>query len=258
MNWLSVVGLVRADTARVTVETDRFANRTVPLRGAAGFPWKAFALAPARTDRRGTDRRHAIRARDETGAVLQRVELSWAWRAPCEERRRCSRAQRRGRWAETRDPNAEKEAPFIRRGGGARVKRIATDHPAVQQIVAGQPFSFDGVAVWTKCKGDAVIGGVAEIRLSRPVHFEGDVQAHGYRNGSEYLEGIWHLRIQHAIGFRIYVDLKRGRVVGISPHDDTLDGREGGRPAMKIDYTLVQPLRPVGTDSGDCESKPGA
>ena len=52
--------------------------------------------------------------------------------------------------------------------------------------------------------------------------------------------------------------LKRGRVVGISPHDDTLDGREGGRPAMKIDYTLVQPLRPVGTDSGDCESKPGA
>jgi hypothetical protein len=252
-NWLSVVGLVRAEVASVTVESDRFESRAVELQGHAGFPWKAFAVPPSRTDRS-----FSVRARDASGAVLQRVDLSWAFRAPCEERRKgCTRAQRRGRWSQARDPGAERQAPFITRRGGSRSKRIATEHPAVQQIVAGQPFSIAAVALWTKCNG-GLIGGVVPIRLSRPVTFEGDVPLHGYRNGSAYLEGVWHIRVENAIAFRIYVDLRRKRVVGISPEDDLLDGREGGRPRPKIDYTVVAPPRPAGgRDSGDCESKPG-
>jgi hypothetical protein len=252
-NWLSVVGLVRADVASVTVESDRFENRAVELQGPAGFPWKAFAVAPSRTDRP-----FSVRARDAAGAVLQRVDLSWAFRAPCEERgKECrSRAQRRGRWSEARDPLAAGQASFITRRGGARSKRIATEHPAVRQVVAGQPFSFDRVALWTKCNG-GLIGAVVSIRLSRPVNFEGEVPVHGYRNGSAYLEGVWHIRVENGIAFRIYVDLNRKRVVGISPESDTLDGREGGRPAPRFDFTLVAPLRPTGRDSGDCESKPG-
>ena len=96
------------------------------------------------------------------------------------------------------------------------------------------------------------------LRLSRPITFEGDVPLHGYRNGSRYLEGVWHLRIENAIGFRIYVDLGRRRVVGISPDSDSLDGSEGDRPPPKMTYSIVQPPRPVGKDSGDCEAKPGA
>jgi hypothetical protein len=127
----------------------------------------------------------------------------------------------------------------------------------VRQVVAGQPFSFDRVAHWSKCNG-GLIGGVVSVRLSRPVSFEGDVPAHGYRNGSAYLEGIWHLRLRNVIGFMVHVDLNRKRVVGISPEDDSLDGREGGRPPPAVDFTVVQPLRPAGgRDSGDCESKPG-
>jgi hypothetical protein len=259
-NWLGVVGLVRADVAAVTVESDRSDNRAVELHGAPGFPWKAFAVPPTSTDLRGRDLTHSVRARDAAGAVLQRIDTGWAHRAPCEERMRVCRslAQRRGRWAEARDPTAGEEAPFIRRGGGTRSKRIAFAHPAVAQIVAGQQFSFDGVAIWTQCNG-RLIGGVVTIRLSRPITFEGDVPLHGYRNGSAYLEGVWHLRAENAIGFRIYVDLRRKRVVGIAPDDDLLDGREGGRPAPKTDFTIVQPLRPAGgRDSGDCEAKPGA
>jgi hypothetical protein len=251
-NWLSVVGLVRAEAAAVTVESDRFRNRAVRLQGAPGFPWKAFAVAPSRTDRP-----LSVRARDVAGAVLQRVDLSWGFRAPCEERGKgCrSRAQRRGRWSEARDPLAPREAPFIRRGGGTRTKRIATEHPAIQQVIAGQPFSFDAVALWRKCNG-GVIGGVVPIRLSRPVNFEGDVPVRGYRNGSAYLEGVWHIRVENGILFRVYVDLNRKRVVGISPENDSLDGREGGRPEPKLDFTLVAPLRPAGgRDSGDCETK---
>jgi hypothetical protein len=258
-NWLGVVGLVRADVAAVTLETDRSDNRAVELHGPPGFPWKAFAVAPSSADLRGRDLPHSIRARDAAGAVLQRIDFGWAHRAPCQERKRgCpSRAQRRGRWSEARDPIAEKQAPFIKRGGGTRSKRIAFAHPAVPQIVANQPFSFDGVAIWTKCNG-RLIGGVVTIRLSRPITFEGDVPLHGYRNGSAYLEGVWHLRVENAIGFHIYVDLRRKRVVGIAPDDDLLDGREGGRPPPKTDFTIVQPPRPSGgRDSGDCESKPG-
>jgi hypothetical protein len=257
-NWVGAVGLVRADVAAVTAETDLSENRPLPLRGRPGFPWKAFAFAPTGTDLRGRDIAHSIRARDGAGAVLQRVDLGWADRPPCDERKRgCrTRAERRGRWSEARDPIASKEARYIRRRGGTKVKRIAFGHPAVAQIVAGQPFSYDGIAIWTQCN-DRLIGGVLPLRLSRPITFVGDVPLHGYRNGSAYLEGVWHLRVENAIGFRIYVDLRRKRVVGISPDSVLLDDREGGRPAQKVDYAIVQPPRPVGRDSGDCESKPG-
>ena len=258
-NWLGVVGVVRADVAAVTAETDRSENRAVELHGAPGFPWKAFAVPPTSTDLRGRDLIHSVRARDAAGAVLQRIDTGWAHRAPCEKRKRgCpTRAQRRGRWSDARDPVAAAQAPFITRRGGTRAKRVATDHPAVQQMVAGQPFSFGAVALWSKC-GGGLIGGVVRIRLSRPINFEGDVPLHGYRNGAAYLEGVWHIRAQNAIGFMIYVDLGRNRVVGISPDNDSLDGREGGRPAPTFDFTIVQPLRPVGKASGDCEAKPGA
>ena len=247
-NWLSVVGLVRAEAATVTVWSDRFLNRSVKLHGPPGFPWKVFAVAPSRTDRP-----LSVRARDAAGAVLQRVDLSDAFDAPCQDRGKgCrSRTQRRGRWSAARDPYAARQAPFINRGGGTDTKRIATEHSAVQQLVAGQPFSFDAVALWRKCNG-GLIGGVVAIRLSRPVNFEGDVPVWGYRNGSEYLQGVWHIRVENGIAFRIYVDLRRKRVVGISPEDDSLDGREGGRPNPKLDFTVVVPPRPVGRDSGDC------
>ena len=155
-----------------------------------------------------------------------------------------------------RDPIAAKQAPYIKRGGGKRSKRIAFAHPAVAQIVAGQPFSFDGVAIWTQCNGK-LIGGVVHDPPQPAHHVRGRCPLHGYRNGSAYLEGVWHLRVENAIGFRIYVDLRRKRVVGIAPDDDLLDGREGGRPPPKTDFTIVQPLRPSGRDSGDCEAKPG-
>ena len=182
--------------------------------------------------RAGPDRTASARA-TRPGAVLQRIDTGMGATAPpCEARKRgCpSRAQRRGRWSDARDPIAAKQAPFItRRGRDARASGSRSAHPAVAQIVAGQPFSFDGVALWSKC-GGGLIGGVVPIRLSRPITFEGDVPLHGYRNGSAYLEGVWHIRVQNAIAFRVYVDLGRKRVVGISPDSDT-PGRTRGRTA---------------------------
>ena len=66
----------------------------------------------------------------------------------------------------------------------------------------------------------------------------------GYRNGSEHSRVLWHICVENGIAFRIYVDLRRKRVAGISPQDDSLDGREGGRPKPKIDFTVVVPPRP--------------
>ena len=68
---------MRAEAAAVTVWSDRFLNRPVRLRAPPGFPWKAFAVAPSRTDRP-----LAVHARDAAGAVPQRVDLSDAFDAP--------------------------------------------------------------------------------------------------------------------------------------------------------------------------------
>jgi hypothetical protein len=254
-DWLSVVGLVRREVKRVTLESDRFRNKDAELREWPGFPWKAFAVPPA-----GEDEPYTVRARDGSRAVLQRIELSWASNAPCQETPKGCKtgAERRGRWSEARDPIAEAQGPFTNGKGGSRSKRLATDHPVVRQLIAGQAFSIEPVTLWRRCNG-RLNGAVVPIRLSTPVTFEADVPVHGDSKKTAYTEGVAHLRVEHGVFFRIYVDLNRDKVVGIYPEDDGLDGRDGGRPKPNFDIKLLGELRPAGgPDSGNCEPKPGA
>jgi hypothetical protein len=85
-----------------------------------------------------------------------------------------------------------------------------------------------------------------------------DKPVHGDSKKTAYTEGMAHLRVEHGVFFRIYVDLNRNKVVGIYPEDDGLDGRDGGRPKPNFDIKLIGELRPAGgPDSGNCGPKPG-
>jgi hypothetical protein len=255
-DWLSVLGLVRAEVDQVAYESWRFESSPVRLRSFPGFPWRAFALPPTRR----ADQPDSVRAFDAAGGVMQRVDTSWAYRSPCMEKRRgCTRSERRGRWSDARDPYFARQTPFVRRGGAKRSKQLAIAHPVVQQLIAGQPFSIDSVAEWSRCNGRR-IGGVVPLRLSRPVNFEGDVPVYGNSITTAYLEGTAHIRVTDVVSFRVYVDLNRAKVVGIFPEDDSLDGRAGGRPAPTFDIKLIGEMRPAGgPDQGKpCETKPGA
>jgi hypothetical protein len=257
-SWLSVVGLVRPEVNRVTIETNRFESRSVALQAFPGFPWRVFAVPPAKRE----DQALHVRALDAAGGVMQRIDTGWAYRSPCMQKKEqeCRRpADRRGRWSAARDPFELAQTTFIRHGGGTRSKRLVTAHPVVRRLVTGQPFSFDAVAEWSRCNGRR-IGAVVELRLSRPVDFEGDIPVEGNAIKTAYKEGTAHLRVTGFVIWRVYVDLNRGKVVGIYPEDDTLDGREGGRPEPTYDFKLLGPLRPAGgPDQGKpCETKPGA
>jgi hypothetical protein len=255
-DWLSVVGLVRLEVDSVTVESERIASSKLRLRGFPGFPWRAFTVRPAR----GQAQAESVRALDTAGGVMQRIDTSWAYRSPCmRKRKECTASERRGRWSGARDPYGDAEAGFVRRAGGSRAKRLATDHPIVRQLIAAQPFSMGSVALWTRCNGRR-IGAVVPLRLSRPVDFEGDVPVYGNSIDTAYLEGTAHMRFGGVVFFRVYVDLNRSKVVGIIPEDDTLDGRAGGRPRPTFDIKIVGEMRPAGgPDQGKpCETKPGA
>lgn len=255
-DWLSIVGLVRPEVDSVSVESGRFASTKLRLRGFPGFPWRAFAARP----RRGRDQAESVRALDPARGVMQRVDTSWVYRSPCMQKRRgCSPAQRRGRWSDARDPYGEAEAGHGRRVAGLRAKRLAADHPVVQALTAGQPFSAGAIALWSRCNGRR-IGAIVPLRLSRPVDFEGDVPVYGNSIDTAYLEGTAHMRLGSVVAFMVYVDLNRKKVVGIFPEDDSLDGRAGGRPAPTFDIKIVGEMRPAGgPDQGKpCETKPGA
>ena len=256
-DWLSLVGLVRREVDHVTVETQLLERKPVPLRDVAGFAYRVFALPPVRRERP-----YFVRAHDRAGGVMQRIDTGWADRSPCMQKKEqeCRRpADRRGKWSAARDPFELAQTTFVRHGGGTRSKRLVTAHPVVRQLVAGQPFSFDAVAEWSRCNGRR-IGAVVELQLSRPVDFEGDVPVQGNAIKTAYKEGTAHLRVTGFVIWRIYVDLNRGKLVGIYPEDDMLDGREGGRPKPTYDFKLLGPLRPAGgPDQGKpCETKPGA
>ena len=255
-DWLSVVGLVRPDVHSVSIESGRFASTKLRLHSFRGFPWRAFAVPPAR----GQAQAESVRALDAAGGVMQRIDTSWAYRSPCmRKRKECTRSERRGRWSDARDPHGEADGGFGRRAGGLRAKRLASDHPVVRQLIAAQPFSLGPVARWTRCNGRR-IGAVVQLRLSRPVDFEGDVPVYGNSIDTAYLEGTAHVRLGSVVAFSVYVDLNRTKVVGIIPEDDTLDGRAGGRPRPTFDIKIVGEMRPAGgPDQGKpCETKPGA
>jgi hypothetical protein len=183
---------------------------------------------------------------------VQQIDLGWTYGAACGEQGapRCTRRRlRSGSWSAVRDPLARGTTSFVRRGGDVRAKRLTFDQRVVRQLVAGQSFSIGRIAEWSKCNRDP-IGAIVQFRLVRPVDFDGDVPVHDYDADSHtaYLQGVAHLRVEHAVSFDIAVDLNRRKVVGIAVGID-----DDGAPKPKVDFKLVGELHPAGgPDSGNC------
>jgi hypothetical protein len=102
-----------------------------------------------------------------------------------------------------------------------------------------------------------MIGAILEIRLTKPVTFEGDVPVKGYRASSHtaYVEGVMHVRAQGLLSLWVAVDLNRRTVVGF----DFFSADFGSAievPKPTIEWKIVQEPKPAGgPDSGNCESK---
>jgi hypothetical protein len=170
---------------------------------------------------------------------------------------RCKGRQRLRAWSDERDPLGARQSPRVKGGRGTRIKRIAFDHPTVRTLVAGQAFSIGGLALWEKCRGHGMIGAILEIRLTRPVSFEGDVPVEGYRASSRtaYVQGVMHVKAQGLLSLWVAVDVRRRAVVGIDffPADFS-SATEVPKPT--IESTIVKEPQPAGgPDSGNCESK---
>jgi hypothetical protein len=260
--WFALVGLVRQDVGKVAFDSQRSFTifRKLRLRSWAGFPWKAFAV----TTRRRGDLPTTVLARDESGLPVQEIDLGWVYGSPCEDRHsptrvvgvktpaKCKGRRRLRAWSDERDPLGARQAPWIRRGAGARAKRIAFDHPTVRTLVAGQAFSFDAVALWSKCNGGS-IGAILEIRLTKPVTFEGDVPVKGHRASSRtaYVEGVMHVKAQGLLSIWVAVDLNRRAVVGIDFYSADF-GSATELPKPTIERKIVQDWKPAGGPDSGC------
>jgi hypothetical protein len=263
-DWFALIGLVREEVGGVTFESQRGSIKAIQLRAWSGFPWKAFAI----TSRRRGDLPSTVVVRDASGMAIQEVDLGWVYGSPCGDRHsptvvgektpsKCKGRRRLRAWSNARDPIAGAQAPQINRGVGSRSKRIAIDHPTVRGLIAGQAFSIDPVALWTKCKRKGLIGAIVPIRLTKPVSFEGDVPIKGYeaRSGTAYVEGVMHVKARGMLALWVAVDLHRRTVVGIEffPADF---GSVVEVPPPTIERTIVQQPKPAGgRDSGNCEHK---
>jgi hypothetical protein len=266
-DWFALIGLVRQEVGRVTFDSQRGSTKAVRLRTWSGFPWKTFAV----TSRRRGDLPNTVYVRDPSGMVTQEQDLGWVYGSPCRDRHsatrvvgektpsKCKGRRRLRAWSDERDPIAAAQAPRINRGAGNRSKRIAVDHPVVRTLVSGQAFSISSVILWTKCKGNGLIGAIVPIRLTKPVAFEGDVPINGYeaRSRTAYVEGVAHVKAGGMLSLWAAVDLNRRAVVGIEFFPaDFGDASEGAGPRPTIETRIVQQPKPAGgPDSGNCENK---
>jgi hypothetical protein len=264
-DWIALVGLVRQEVNRVTFETQHLSVKDVPLRGSKTFPWKAFAVTSTQRGNLPV----AVRAHDASDLVTQNVDLGWAYGSPCPDRhsptvvdgkkpRKCKGRRRLKSWSDERDPIAAAQSPRLNGRRGNRSKALAVDHPTVRSLIAGQSFSIDTLVLWSKCNR-GMIGAIVQIRLTKPVSFEGDVPIRGYqaRSHTAYVEGVAHVKAQGMLLVWVAVDLNRSRVVGIDFYPaDFGDASDAPGPRPTIETQIVQPPKPAGgADSGNCESK---
>ena len=262
-DWFAMIGLVRREVSKVTFESQHFSIRQIPLQGPATFPWRAFAVMSTQRGNLPV----SIRAHDGSGLTIQQFDLGWTYGSPCPDRhslvvpvgekkeRKCRGRRRLRRWSDVRDPLVSAQARQLNGRIGDRSKALAVDHPTVRSLVAGQPFSIGTLILWSKCdKGR--IGAIVQIRLTKPVSFEGDVPIRGFRRGSHsaYVEGIAHVKVQGLVQLWVAVDLNRRAVVGIEFYPaDFGDASEHPGPQPTIETRIVTPLKPAGgRDTGDC------
>ena len=255
-DFLALVGLVRQEVGRVTIESQRGSIKAPRLRSFQGFAWKAFAITPGR---RG-DRASSVSAEDGSRLVIQTVDLGWVYGSPCTDRHsptvvvgektpnRCKGRRRLRSWSDDRDPTLGGQSPKVK---AALSKSLAVDHPAVRGLIEGQAFSIDPLILWSKCNG-GTIGAIVLIRLTKPVSFEGDVPFRGSdrNSGTAYVEGIAHVKAQGMLSLWVAVDNKRKAVVGIEFQPADFPGDEVNRPT--IETTIVQPPKPAGGRDRKC------
>jgi hypothetical protein len=101
--------------------------------------------------------------------------------------------------------------------------------------------------LWSKCDR-GVIGGVVDIRLTRPVAFEGDVPVRGFDrlSGTAYVEGVAHVKAHGTLLLWVYVDINRRAVVGIDFWPADFSSVEKVAPRPVIERRIVRPYRPAG------------
>jgi hypothetical protein len=223
VDWASLIGLARADVARVTLRLQSGPPRTLELRRWAGFDWSGFSLEPGAGGTLSADliggrqpnRPNDLQAFDAKGRKLIDLELSWVY-GPCERNTPCKGSDPPKKWQDVQDP-------FVGASGADRVesrvaKEIALRDPLVARLLSDRRYVFMPSSAWVDCANSS-IGVVHEVYVADPIAYEGDFPfaSYNHASGKAYDESVWHLAVGNATALLLNVDLHRKKVVGVDP-----------------------------------------
>jgi hypothetical protein len=248
--WLAVLGLSRAPTADVALDSQSGAEVPLTVRSWSGFSWEAFGAMTT-----AGDLGNQLSAFDRNGDPVAGIDLGFSYDPRCLQNNEdvCG-ASPGGPWTATRDPTGAGS------GGASEDVRIAFAHPAVRRLVAGHTFFLNWAVEWQRCDGSA-LGSVVLFRIWPPVDFQGEIPFHALAKENEdvaYREGRAYVEAEKVTSVEAFVDHRRRHVVGIvlDAFDDTANIEEP--PLAKMELDVIEEPQPAGgLDDADKCPDPG-
>jgi hypothetical protein len=239
-DWLAVVGLSRAPTATVLLDSQSGSEVPLTVRSWPKLGWRAFAAITERGDLGSS-----LTAQDRNGDPVIRVELSWSYNSPCLQRNRdvCESVPG-GPWRAARDPIQDAS------GADDSDKALVFADPAMRRLAAGHTFFVNPTAAWDRCDGGR-LGSAISLRFWPPVNFKGEIPIHEYAEDGEdvaYREGRAFVEAEEVTSVEAWVDRRRHHLVGINleAFDDTTEELQEN-PAVKITkFDVVDEPQPAG------------
>lgn len=252
-DWLAVLGLERAPSHRVELESQRNLEQ-VPLTTHSwpDFPWRAFGAMTTRGALGNT-----LTAFDVDGQPVIAVELSWSYNAPCmtPDGSACQSSDADTPWVESRDPIADES------GADKSDHALVFANPVVRRLVAGHTFFIGASVDWQRCDGSP-LGSVVAFRVWPPVSFRGEIPFIDYAEPGDdtaYKQGRAYVAAERIASVEALVDRTNNRVVGIDL--EAVDDTDLDQPLVRIKkFEWVEKPLPAGPpdDTSQCpETKPG-
>jgi hypothetical protein len=227
--WGTVVGLVSTRNSRVHVKLQDGTEQTPKLKRWPGFAWAAFASPVSGPE----SLPNSVTLFDSHGGASGFNNLGWFYtpngcdNAPAT----CGRS-----WRNAGDAFDPYPTPLTERG-----LAIAANDPLVRRLVGSSDYTVLASGWGRPCDGRG-FGAHLQLQLFHPITVDADLPFIDYREGitARYLEGAIHFKVTAVESLHVFVDVLRGRVVGLDVEGDQ---------TKYLQHRIVKAFRP-GPDDG--------
>jgi hypothetical protein len=217
VDWAGVIGLAENKVKRVVLVLADGSDQELELKEWPRTPWLAF-----KHNFEGPPLPASIVAFGEDDQALAKVDLRSRIQPSCFVDEICAHGSESPRSTWITDVDAsEPQGLQLTRGQARATYEFLKRDQLLQEILRSREHWVEEVGLWYTCDYKGQLGTWARLRLAKAGVFERDWPSVKIaRDGDSYVEKSRRARVAKVDGFFLLIDLKRRRLVAITPEID--------------------------------------